>query len=379
MSDELIFTNARVVTRHETFRGTVRVVGGQIDAVDRRPTGSRPALDVEGDYLIPGLLELHADMLEKHALPRPGVEWPAVAAVMACDAQLAGAGITTVLDSVTVGCLVDTNQRPRDPRLLTAAIRFAQEAGLLRSRHFLHIRCELSTELVVEDFKPFARDSLVRLVSLMDQRPEQRHFVSLERYREYNRGRHGLTGAQVDELIFRRVGDRGRYADGHGATIIALCQEHGLVFGSHADATVAQVEEAAVAGTTIAEFPTTLEVARAARALGLAIVADAPNVVRGRSHAGSPSVAELVAEGLLDILSSEYVPASGLHGAFLLSRRGLALPEAMATVTATPAEHVGLVDRGEIAPGKRADLVRFRAVVDMPVVVGVWREGQRVA
>ncbi len=116
-------------------------------------------------------------MLEKHAVPRPRVQWPTVAAVMAHDAQLAAAGITTVLDGLAVGYVVDTLERPRDPRPFAEAIRHAQAGGLLRSEHFFHMRCEVSTEHVLADFAPFVEDPLVRLVSLMDHTPGQRQFV----------------------------------------------------------------------------------------------------------------------------------------------------------------------------------------------------------
>jgi phosphonate metabolism protein PhnM len=102
-------------------------------------------------------------------------------------------------------------------------------------------------------------------------------------------------------------------------------------------------------------------------------------LLRAVSHSRDVAATELAAQGLLDILSSDYVPASALDAAFLLHRlHGLFLPEAIATVTATPAQRVALTDRGEIATGKRADLVRVRLADDLPVVVGVWREGRRV-
>ena len=130
----------------------------------------------------------------------------------------------------------------------------------------------------------------------------------------------------------------------------------------------------------IAEFPTTIEAARAARRLGLAVVAGAPNLVCGRSHAGNVSASELAVNGLIDVLSSDYVPASALHGAFLLNHRyELPLPAAIATVTLAPARLLGFDDRGEIAVGKRADLVRARCVGGLPIVDGVWRQGCRVA
>jgi alpha-D-ribose 1-methylphosphonate 5-triphosphate diphosphatase len=378
-------TNARVVTPREVMAGSVTVDEGVIvsitpDATPPDPARFPGALDLQGDYLVPGVVELHTDVLERHALPRPGVEWPAMAAVLAYDAQLAAAGITTVLDSLAIGYLVDTGQRPRDPRPLVAAIHAARAAGLLRADHYLHMRCEVSTELVVQDFEPFVEDPYLRLVSLMDHSPGQRQFVSVAKYREYNQGRFGLTDAQLDALVQRRVEDRGRYAERHRAAITALCRKHGLAVASHDDATAAHVDEAVQAGAAIAEFPTTMEAALAAHEYGLAVLAGAPNLVRGHSHSGNVSAAELAARGLLDVLSSDYVPASVLHGAFLLHlRHGMTLPEALATVSLTPARRVGLEDRGAIVPGRRADLVRVRVAGDLVAVRGVWSLGERVA
>jgi alpha-D-ribose 1-methylphosphonate 5-triphosphate diphosphatase len=380
MSADLILTNGRVVERHRTLSGTVRVAGGVIRSVERGRCRTPGAVDLDGDYLLPGLVELHTDMLEKHVVPRPGVAWPAIPAVVAHDAQLAAAGITTVLDGLAVGYVVDNRERPRDPRPFAEAIRAAQTGGLLRAEHFFHMRCEVSTAYVVGDFEPFVEDPLVRLVSLMDHTPGQRQYVSVDKYREYNQGKYGLSDVEIDQLIEQRQADRQRFAERHQAAIVSLSQKRGLALASHDDATVRHVEEAVAAGAVIAEFPTTLDAARAARLYGLAILGGAPNLVLGRSHSGNVPVAELAALGLLDILSSDYIPASALHGAFLLHlRHGLRLPEAIATVTLTPARRVGLDDRGEIAPGQRADLVRVRVVGDLPVVVGVWRGGRRVA
>ena len=375
-----VFTNARIVTPDEVFLGTAVVEDGMITAVEPDRVPARRGEDLGGDYLVPGVVELHTDVLERHAIPRPGVQWPAIPAVLAHDSQLVGAGITTVLDSLAIGYLVDTGQRPRDPRPLVEAIRTARQSGLLRADHYLHMRCEVSTELVVQDFAPFAGDPLVRLVSLMDHAPGQRQFVSVEKYREYNQGRFGLTDAQLDALIERRLEEQGRYADDHRAAITALCRKHGLPVASHDDATAAHVDEALQAGAVIAEFPTTLEAAQAAHDYGLAVLAGAPNLVRGHSHSGNVSAAELAARGWLDMLSSDYVPASVLHGAFLLHlQHGMTLPRAIATVSATPAHRVGLEDRGAIAPGRRADLVRVRVHGDVVAVRGVWCRGERVA
>jgi alpha-D-ribose 1-methylphosphonate 5-triphosphate diphosphatase len=377
---ELVLANARMVTRGDSFLGCLRTEGERIVDVASGPCAAAGAIDCEGDWVIPGLVELHTDVLERHAFPRPGVRWPEDAAVVAYDAQLASAGITTTFDSLAIGYVIDTGQRPRDPRPLATAIVDTQRRGLLRAEHFLHVRCEIATPQVLEDFEPFADHPLVRLVSIMDHTPGQRQFVSLDKYREYYQGKYGLSDAQVAALITSRVADQDRYAARNRAQITRRCHAHGLTLVSHDDATIAHVEEAAKIGTAIAEFPTTLEAARAARAYGLAILAGAPNLVCGRSHSGNIAAAELARRGLLDILSSDYVPAALLHAAVLLhTELGLALPAAIATVTATPAERAGLDDRGQLAPGRRADLVRLRVVDGLPVVRAVWRQSRRVA
>ena len=377
---ELVLANARVVMRDDVVHGSLHVLAGRIADVDATRAVTAGATDLEGDYLIPGIVELHTDVLEKHAFPRPSARWPEVAAVVAHDGQLVAAGITTVLDSLAIGYVYDGGQRARNPLPLIAAIEQARAGGLLKADHLLHLRCEVSTEHVVTDFTPHAGHPLVRLVSLMDHAPGQRQFTNVAKYREYNQGKYGLSDVEIDALIEKRIADREKYGDVHRAALLRLCEASRVPLASHDDATIAHVEEAVKAGMVIAEFPTTIDAARAARAYGLAVIAGAPNLVMGRSHSGNVSVAELAAAGLLDILSSDYVPASALHGAFLLHRRyGWPLPDAIASVTATPAERIGLDDRGEVAPGRCADLVRVRVVDDIPLVVAVWRDGRRVA
>lgn len=184
----------------------------------------------------------------------------------------------------------------------------------------------------------------------------------------------------MDQLIARRCADHGRYAERHRAAIAALCRKHGVPLVSHDDATPAHVEAAVEEGVVIAEFPTTMEAARAAREHGLAILAGAPNLVCGRSHSGNVSATELAGEGLVDVLSSDYVLASALYGAFALHvRHGVSLARAIGAVTRAPAASAGLEDRGELTPGRRADLVRVRLAGEVPLVRGVWRAGERVA
>jgi alpha-D-ribose 1-methylphosphonate 5-triphosphate diphosphatase len=381
MTDELVLTNARVVTRHETFPGTIRVADGLITDVARGASAAAGAVDCDGDHLLPGLVELHTDAVERHLVPRPGVRWPALAAVVAHDGECAAAGITTVLDALALGDVGQDSRRLRYLRETAGALQHAVRLGVLRADHFLHLRCEVTYPQVLELFAFFAGDPTVRLVSVMDHTPGQRQWTDVAKYREFYQGQYGLTDEAMDAAIARQTGEHRVHAARHRAALTAVCRKRGLPLASHDDATLEHVEEAVQAGAVISEFPTTVEAARAARGYGLAVLAGAPNVVRGGSHSGNVAVRRLVELGLVDILSSDYYPLSLLHAAWVLHRAepGFALAEAVGTVTLNPARRIGLEDRGEIAPGLRADLVRVREVADLPIVRAVWRRGARVA
>jgi alpha-D-ribose 1-methylphosphonate 5-triphosphate diphosphatase len=379
MAGDLIVAHARIVTAEAVLTGSVAVAGGRITDLDRDAACPTGAVDFEGDYLLPGLVELHTDHLERHYTPRPGVRWPAVTAVMAHDAQVAAAGITTVFDALALVGGRNGEDRLETLRPMVDGIRQAQAGKMLRAEHFLHLRCEVTESHVLELFEPFRDDPLVQFMSVMDHAPGHRQFSDLAKYREIYKGMLGMTDEQIDAQTAERIAASRTHGVTNREALAAFGRGRGLPIASHDDETVAHVEEAAALGMVVSEFPTTLTAARAAREHGLQILMGAPNLVRGGSHSGNVSAGELAREGLVDILSSDYVPVSLLHGAFTLAEGGIGLPQALATVTINPARAAGLEDRGRIEPGLRADLLRVRLVDGVPVVRAVWREGERVA
>lgn len=379
MSD-MIFTNARVVTADEVVDGTVHVQRGEITEISDGRSNVPSAIDIDGDYLLPGFVELHTDNLEKHFAPRPGVSWPQVPAVLAHDAQLAAAGITTVLDALSVGDLNENSGRLQNLTNMATAIADARDRDLLRADHFLHLRCEVSHGGMIELFEDYQDNVYVRLVSLMDHTPGQRQFTRLDKYAEYFQGKYGMSDDQLARFMDEKRVNQERYSAPNRAAIVERCRERGIPMASHDDATPAHVDEALDNGVTVAEFPTTVEAATKAHDAGLKVLMGAPNIVLGGSHSGNVSAMDLGQAGVLDIVSSDYVPSSIIQGVFRLWREGAkkTLPDAVATVSKTPADIADLTDRGEIAAGKKADLIRVAMDGDTPVVVSVWREGIRV-
>jgi len=380
MTGETILSNARIVTADAVIDGAVRVKDGKVAEILPGAAGAAGAQDLGGDYLLPGLVEIHTDNMEKHFEPRPGALWPsALAAVLAHDAQVIGAGITTVLDAVCVGDYRDSGKRRRILDDSIASVAQARAADLLRADHLFHLRCEVSDPTVVEMFEPYADHPLLRLVSVMDHTPGQRQWRDLDSYRTFNRDKN-WSDAELAVVVAEYKEKMARHSDVNRKAILDLCRGLDVPLASHDDTTEEHVEQAHAEGIAIAEFPTTLAAARLARACGMMNVMGAPNVVRGGSHSGNISALSLAEAGLLDVLSSDYVPASLLHAAFLLHHwAGLSLPEAVGVVALNPARAIGLTDRGEIAAGQRADLIRVRLHDDLPIVREVWRGGARVA
>ncbi len=381
MASQAILCNARLVTRDDVVAGTVVVRDGLIADIDSSPSTAPGAIDLDGDFLIPGLIELHTDNLEKHVAPRPGVWWPGLTAMVAHDAQVAASGITTVFDALTLGDRYRTEDQAAALDELIGAVKDAGDRGLLRSEHRLHLRCEVSFAGVMDLYAPLVEDPAVGLISLMDHTPGSRQFADVEKYKElYQLGRH-LSDSEVETHIGQLVADQKQYSTRHRQQIAASAHALGKVLASHDDACRDHIDEAKRDNVVIAEFPTSMEAAAAAREQGLQILMGSPNLLRGGSHSGNIAAADLARAGLLDILSSDYYPASLIIAAFCLADDdfGIPLPDAIATVTATPAKAAGLDDRGEIAIGRRADLVRVHRSADLPLVRGVWRAGERVA
>ncbi|MBK0020805.1 alpha-D-ribose 1-methylphosphonate 5-triphosphate diphosphatase [Brucella pseudogrignonensis] len=378
MTTETVLKNANIVLPDEVISGTVKIVDGII--VDITSGSSVSGEDMEGDYLTPGLVELHTDHLEGHYAPRPKVRWNPIAAVQAHDAQIAASGITTVFDALRIGFDQEAQTGIDDMRKLSSAIAEGREAGRLRADHFLHLRCEVSAPDCLSAFERFGVHPLVKLVSLMDHAPGQRQFTDIETYKSYYMSKLKVSEEEFIRYCEKRMGQSQQYSASTRKTIANACTERGIVLASHDDATVDHVAEATEQGIRVAEFPTTHLAAKASKESGMSVLMGAPNVVRGGSHSGNVSARELAEAGHLDIISSDYIPASMMQSAFFMAdvMDAITLPQAIKFVSSNPAKAVGLQDRGEIAIGKRGDLVRVQIAEHVPIIRTVWREGRRV-
>lgn len=377
----MIINNVKLVLEDETINGSLEVQEGRIYAFAESQSRLPGALDGEGGWLLPGLIELHTDNLDKFFTPRPKVDWPAHSAMSSHDALMVASGITTVLDAVAIGDVRDGGDRLENLEKMINAVEETQKRGLNRAEHRLHLRCELPHHTTLPLFEKLVDREPVTLVSLMDHSPGQRQFANREKYREYYQGKYQLSSEQMQRFEEEQMALAAAWSQPNRQAIAAMCRERQIALASHDDATHEHVAESHQLGSVIAEFPTTLAAAQASRQHGMNVLMGAPNIVRGGSHSGNVAAHQLAASGLLDILSSDYYPASLLDAAFRIADsddNAFTLAQAVRLVSKHPAQALGLHDRGVIAEGKRADLVLAHRRGQHVHIDHVWRQGKRV-
>lgn len=375
----VVLTDAKIITQTDAVHGTLVCEDDRIVEVSSQHIAAGDPLG--GDYLIPGIVDIHTDNLERHFFPRPGVDWDPISAAIIHDGNCLSVGVTTVFDSLSIGSWSGKEARRIDNlKTLVDGLDQADQSGLVHANHFIHWRCETTNPFLPELFEAVADHRLTHLLSVMDHTPGQRQYPDLEKHFQRWREHSGLSEAETRKR-YEELVENQKYHSGPNRELIAHeAKVRGLALASHDDQLEQHVAEAHGIGATISEFPTTIEAARAAREAGMIIAMGGPNLMRGGSYSGNVSAADLAAERLLDVFASDYVPRSMIEAAFALTNapHGWSLPDAVATVTSAPARSVGLDDRGELAAGKRADFIRVKMVDGRPVVRGVWVSGQRV-
>jgi alpha-D-ribose 1-methylphosphonate 5-triphosphate diphosphatase len=379
MSGDLCLANAKLVLADRVITGTIVIENGSITEItegDHRPSG---AVDCDGDLVLPGLVELHTDNVERHIEPRPKVDWPHLPALLAHDAELASTGITTVFDAMRVGSIHGGKGSSLNyARKLSDEMLAARAAGLFKISHFLHLRAEICSETLLEELATFNPQDRVGIVSLMDHTPGQRQFRDLSALKTYVAKKRGMDDAEFQQHVANLLDLQARFGAKHQTGAVDEARRLGAVLASHDDTTADHVATSAINGVGFAEFPTTFAAAQACHENGIAVMMGAPNLIRGGSHSGNVAAEDLAKADLLDIVSSDYVPSALLLSAFRLAKLWNDLPRAIATVTANPANAARLTDRGALSIGLRGDVLRVREMVQTPLLCGVWSQGRKV-
>ena len=378
---EQIYTNYRLLLPTEEVLGTIAVKDGII--VDIQPGIISQGQDGAGNYLLPGLIELHTDNLEKCISPRPGVRWNLDAAAVNHDRDLISSGITTVCDAIAIGDVTPKQDllRLHHYAPIIDTVSEGQTAGRFNANHLLHLRCELGYEHLYKTIEPLANHPLLALISLMDHTPGQRQFVNVDKYKQYYVGKHGVPIEKMEDFVSMRLENQRQYAKENRQALVTLTQAKKISLASHDDATLEHVRQAIAEGVVLAEFPTTIDAAKEAHSNGLQVLMGAPNIVLGGSHSGNVSAMELVELDIVDIISSDYVPRSLLQSIFIICQQtNKPLYEAIALVTLNAAKAINLDNEiGSLEVGKKADFITVHDDGIVPRILEVYKQGKRVA
>jgi alpha-D-ribose 1-methylphosphonate 5-triphosphate diphosphatase len=325
-------------------------------------------IDSEGAWVFPGFIDIHADYIEHMAAPRPTSLMGFSLSLREAERELLTHGITTMFHSLSFYGSNDFGSNPirsaENSRKLIDLIHRSHHADHL-IRHRFHARFEIDNTERIEELKDLIREGKVHLLSFMDHSPGQGQYRDLELYKLILKGYRNLGDGEADQLI-QNSQNRTKVPFETLREIAALATESGIAVASHDDDTVAKLDIVQALGTTISEFPITLEVAAEAKKRGLHTVAGAPNVLLGGSHSGNLSAAEAILAGSVDVLCSDYYPASMLHAVFQLHRdHGLSLADVTRLISLNPARAVGLGDDlGSLEVGKRADVLIVKTLDD---------------
>lgn len=374
-SPMLYLTHARVVLADTTLDdAAVLVADGRIEAIcpNAAPSGTRE-IDLTGRILMPGMIDLHCDALEKEVEPRPGVHFPLDFACAQADKRNAAAGITTVFHALSFANHELGVRNNGFAAEIARAVGAWQPHALVDNR--VHARYEVTDETAPPFLIELLRQGHAHLVSFMDHTPGQGQFKDVTAFRSYLAKSYKTSEAELDAIVARKQAAALGAAE-RIAQVAQVARDCGVAVASHDDDSPEKVEAVVAFGAAISEFPVNLATARAARARGLATLFGAPNVLRGKSQSGSMRALDAVLEGVADCLCGDYSAAALLPSVLRLPElAGIGLHEAVALVTANPARASGLNDRGRIAVGLRADLIAVKALGGLPQAEFVWVHG----
>lgn len=381
---DLVIENAQIVLPDRVVAGAVRLVDGRIAEIIEDAPGAAPrpgAIDAEGDWLIPGCIDLHGDDIEFEigALgPRANTQrMPVELGLIQSDKNAAAWGITTKLHAIAYFEDEAKNRSKRLSGQIMDAIRDHAEAGRLLVEHWVDLRYEVTADPAYT-LEAMAHP-VVRMISVMDHTPGEGQFADLESYKALNRQITDADDAELERLVAEKQA-RAHLKAAHEALVADRARALGLVIASHDDASAGRVEARHALGGRLSEMPVRIEAARRARDLGMFVSMAGPNLLRGGSASGNLNLTEALAEGVLDAICSDYYPPSLVCGAFKLVQDGhiADLPDAIRLVTAGPAAALGLADRGAIAPGLRGDMAQVSTRLGHPVVRRTFLTGHLV-
>lgn len=376
----ILIAGATLVLPDEVLRGDLlineqgieRIIPRELDVTNQGPdcrSGDYQVIEASGMYLLPGMIDLHSDAVEKEITPRPQAYFPINPALYELEKKIAASGITTIYHSLSMSgeSAVGVRKDEVVAEIIENITRNCRDRTMIRN--LVHLRYEVTHLSGVVLVKELLARRLIHLLSFMDHTPGQGQYTVPGTYERYAMKTYGFTEIEARSIV-KKITSQQKQVDTEALKELAtLAKLQGIRLASHDDDTPDKVEAMLALGVTISEFPINLETARYAKSKGVHIAVGAPNVVRGTSHGNNLEATVAIGNGTADILCSDYYPPAMLPAVFKLAAAGMKLPRAVRMVSLNPAQALGL-DRqyGSLEVGKQADLVLVELYRNHPFV-----------
>ena len=373
----IYLTHANILLPDGELQDSALLIEGEnIAAIAPESGGKAAELNLKGKTLMPGIIDLHCDALEKEVEPRPNVHFPLDFACAQVDKRNAAAGVTTVFHALSFANHELGVRNNRFAAQVAQAVHAWRPYALIDNR--VHCRYEVTDPSGPEVLLSLLENNEMHMLSVMDHTPGQGQFQEITAYRQYLAVTYDKSEAELDVIIEnKRAQTAGAFS--RIQQLVAHARENGIPVASHDDDSAEKVALMHELGVGLAEFPINLEAAKTAQKLKMATIFGAPNILRGKSQSGAMRALDAILHNVADCLCADYHPATLLAAVYRLPEvTDLPLYAAARLVTANPARAAGLGDRGEITVGMRADLVAVGLAPRLPQACRVWLAGKQV-
>ncbi|TEB14877.1 Alpha-D-ribose 1-methylphosphonate 5-triphosphate diphosphatase [Pelotomaculum sp. FP] len=365
--------SANIILPEKIIRGYILIDGNRISEVEESGLARVYAhpdvrmIDAEGCYVMPGLIDMHCDAIEKEMQPRPNTMFPINMAFYELEKKLVVSGITTMYHSL---CLSD-EWGVRDKDMVLGIISSINRLKKTRTmlNHKIHIRYELTFLEGISILESMIREKNIDFISFMDHTPGQGQFRDAETLKSFTMQMYGREEKEVEASLDKTIEYQTMINWSRLVGLAKLARTKGIRLASHDDDTKEKIEMLLACEGVVSEFPINLDTALYARSKGVQVCVGAPNIIRGKSHSNNMRAIDAITSHAADIVCSDYLPSAMLPAIFHLTGKGVKLTESVKMATLNPAMALGIEQEvGTVEVGKYADLIIVELYQDYPIV-----------
>lgn len=372
-TNKICIYNAQIISPDKVVKGHILIEGNRIAEVAEssfprvKCYSDITMIDAEGCYVMPGMIDLHSDAIEKEIQPRPNTLFPVDMAFYELEKKLAVSGITTMYHSLSLSDEWGVRNKDMVVGVINNINRLKRTRSMIN--HKIHLRYELTFLAGVSILESLIRNKSIDFMSYMDHTPGQGQFRDAEALKNFTMQSYGKKETEVEEFLDITIENQAMIDWFKLINLAKLAKTNGIRLASHDDDTREKIETLLECEGVLSEFPINMETAVYAKSRDIHVCVGAPNIIRGKSHSNNMRALDAITHKAADIVCSDYLPSAMLLAVFHLTREGINLTEAVKMVTLNPAKALGIDSEvGSVEVGKCADLIIVEMNKDYPLL-----------